>query len=126
MPSRAEIIQGWINSRKAQNQTCKAIFYITVPHIPDDIGKDEQMILFSEMLERNNVPNFFVDTIPGAWNLNRDWIETEPVECIIEYCGVYPVNWNIDDVVMMEELETEGKIIISVFVNEDGKYVPNH
>lgn len=48
------------------------------------------------------------------------------MDCIVEFCGVYPVDWNIDDVVDFERMETEGEIVVTVGWIEDGKYIPNH
>lgn len=126
MKNKGEIINNWIKARKERNQTSKMVFFITVPRVDVNIYEDEQMRQVSEILKRNNVNHNFVDTIPGSWNLNRDWIETEEIESIVEYCGVYPVNWNMDDVVKLEELDGTGKIIILVYkVNKDGELIPN-
>lgn len=127
MKNRREAIQSWIDARKERGQTSKMVFRITVPCVNINVYKNKQIQRISEMLDRNNVKYNYVDTVPGAWNLNRDWIETDPMESIVEYCGVYPVDWDIDDIVALEDLESKGRIIIlATELTEDGKYIPNH
>lgn len=71
-----------------------------------------------------------VDTLSGAFNLNRDWIQTDsdksPIPCAVEFCGVYPSNWDIEDVFKLVELEEEGKIIVMVYYIDGDKLIPNH
>lgn len=62
---------------------------------------------------------------------NDDWYKLDNVKSIVEFCGVYPVEWNINDVVLLEELYYNRDIYIQVFwekENEDGtiKYIPNN
>lgn len=78
------------------------------------------------ILDKNHVSHGHVDTVCGAWNLNRDWIETGGIDCIVEFCGVYPVSWDMDDVAELERMETDGEIIVLVDWIEDGKHIPNH
>ena len=102
------------------------MFDITVPWEIIDKDKDERFFEIKEILDRNNVTYGFVDTVPGSWNLNDDYLETDKIECIVEYCGVYPVHWNINDVVRLEELHNAGKLVINVcIVDEAGNYIPN-
>lgn len=81
-------------------------------------------------MRMNIIKHMKVDTIPGSFNLDRDWIETDsstPIECAIEYPGAYPINWDIEDVVMLEKMDQNGDIIIRVmWITEDGKFVQNH
>ena len=51
---------------------------------------------------------------------------TGDIDCIVEFCGVYPIDWDIDDVVEFERMETEGEIIAMVDWIEDGEHIPNH
>ena len=78
------------------------------------------------ILEQNNINYNVCDTMAGDWILDKIWLETEPMECIILYTGVYPVNWNMEDVVRLEEMINEGEIIIRVMVKENGEWVDNH
>lgn len=53
------------------------------------------------------------------------------MKSIVEFCGVYPVEWDINDVVLLEELYYNRDIYIKVFwkkESEDGtiKYIPNN
>lgn len=127
MENRKKAIQEWITNRKEKNEINQMLFYITVPALNINVYKDETLKLIADLLNRNNVTYNYVDTVPGAWNLNRDWIGTDVMDCIVEYCGVYPINWSIDDIIIFEELETQGKIVVLAIVKTmDGKYIPNH
>lgn len=126
MEKRTEVIQGWIDARRERGEAAtKCMFYITVPK-DTDLYKDETIKKIEGILDKNHVGHGHVDTVCGAWNLNRDWIETGEIDCIVEFCGVYPVNWDMDDVVELERMETEGEIIVLVDWIEDGKHIPNH
>ena len=97
MGKRTEVIQEWIDARKERGEITKCMFYITVPK-DTDIYMDETIRKIEGMLDRNHVSHGHVDTVCGAWNLNRDWIETGEIDCIVEFCGVYPVDWDLEDV----------------------------
>lgn len=125
MVERAKTILGWIDARKKRCEITKCVFSITTPKI-NNIYNDKTIKKIEEMLKRNNVNSGCFDTISSSWNLNRDWVVTDEIDCIVEYCGVYPVNWCINDVVELERMETEGEIIILVDWIVDGEYVPNH
>lgn len=43
-----------------------------------------------------------------------------------EYWDVYPVGWNIDDVVELERMESNGEIVVLVNWIEGDRYIPNH
>ena len=113
MRKRTEVIREWIDARKERGGITKCMFYITVPK-DTDLCKDETIKKIGGMLDRNHVSHGHVDTVCGAWNLNRDWIETGEVDCIVEFCGVYPVDWDLEDVAEFERMETEGGIIALV------------
>lgn len=125
MEKREKIIQTWIDARKECGEITKCMFYITVPKVTD-IYKDETIKKVEDILDRNKVSHGAVDTVCGAWNLNRDWIETGEIDCIVEFCGVYPVDWEISDVAELERMECDGEIIVQVDWIMDGKHIPNH
>ncbi len=114
MEKRADIIQKWINVRKAQGEVTGRIFYITVPK-RTNLSTDEIIKRVEDILDRNNISYSHRDTVCGAWNMGRDWIETDEMDCIVEFCGVYPVNWDINDVAELEWMENNG--VITILVN---------
>lgn len=127
--NRKETIMKWINARERDNEKpMPCIFYITVPRfLEGTLSDDENIKEILNILDKYNIEWMNVDTISGAYNLNRDWIETEDIPCYIEYCGVYPTKWDIEDIVKLESLEYEGKIMINVLWHpEEDKYIPNH
>lgn len=135
---RCNTIKDWIDARVEANETTSCFFYITTPFTQYSCDIIEVPIIkkITAMLERNGIEKFgsdgphwtFCDTISGAFNLNREWIEVGPIDCAVEFCGVYPVNWNIEDVVEFEMMEEAGQILVQVFwVDKDNKnFVPNH
>lgn len=128
MGKRKEMIQRWISLRLNKNEIQKCIFCITPSRYSDNMDFDENKVVrkINDILTKNHVEYRKVDTVEAAWNLDREWIETNPMDCVVEYCGVYPVDWNIDDTVELERMEKEGEILIHVNLVVDGMYAPNH
>lgn len=120
----------WIGNRVKDNEIAKCMFDITVPKLEEMLYENEYIKEVCAMLDKYGIKHMKVDTIPGSFNLDRDWIETDsstPIECAIEYPGAYPINWDIEDVVMLEKMDQNGDIIIRVmWITEDGKFVQNH
>ena len=125
MRKRTKVIREWIDARKERGEVTKCMFYITVPK-DTDLCTDETIRKIEGMLDRNHVSHGHVDTVCGAWNLNRDWIETGETDCIVEFCGGYPIHWDLEDVAEFERMENSGEIIALVDWIEDGKHTPNH
>lgn len=123
----AECIEYMIKERKEENQPpYKCYFWITTPN-STEFEISENIKTIKELLVKNKVSFRNVNTVVGAFNLNREWIETQVIECYIEYCGVYPINWNIEDVVLLQQLEDEGKIMIKVsYLDENDDLIPNN
>lgn len=122
---RAEVIREWISERKKKGQLTGCVLYITVPKyikIQDDVTIRK----VEAILDRNHVDHAQVDTVSSAYNLDREWVQTGRIDCVIEYCGVYPAGWEINDVVELERMEHAGEIIISVWQDVKGKYLPNN
>lgn len=125
LKERCNDIQSWIDARVKAEETTMCLFCIKVP------ANEDVKAIVTNILEKNSVKYSICDTIPGSWNLNDDYYECEPIECIVEYCGVYPVHWDINDVAYLEMLCNTDKIFINVHwvsheENGDIKYTPNH
>lgn len=128
---RVKIIKSWIDECKNEEKIVQCLFYISTPHLCDgdesDFRTESEIVEVGKILDRNGIKWVPVDTILGDWNLNKVWIETEAMECMVEYCGVYPANWPyVDDIVRLEKMCNEGEIIIRVMVKKNGKWVDNH
>lgn len=130
MEERKKILSMWIGNRVKDNEIAKCIFDITVPKLEEMLYENEHIKRVCAMLDKYGIKHMKVDTIPGSFNLDREWIETDsstPIECAIEYPGAYPINWDIEDVVMLEKMDQNGDIIIRVmWITEDGKLIQNH
>lgn len=122
-----EMIQNCINNRKERNELTPCIFYISIPDARDKLLDNRLIQKISRMLNKYHVDNGICDTVSGAFNLNRDWLETGVMNCAVEYCGVYPVDWDIEDVLEFEDLEYSGQILVNVIWKlGEGEYEPNH
>ena len=109
----ASRIQRWIVKRMEAKDYIRTLFSVLVL----DPSYEKQVI---ELIERNYPHYNRVDTKLGCWRLDDDWYEFY-ADAITEYCGVYPVNWNIADVVFLEELYLRRKIYIdAAWVTKDG------
>ena len=115
----ASRIQRWIAERITNKDYTNTLFSVLVL----DPAYEKQVI---ELIERN-YPNYSrCDTKLGCWCLNDDWYEFY-ADAITEYGGVFPVNWNIADVVFLEELYLRRKIYIdAAWVTKDGHFRPIH
>lgn len=125
-----EWIADLIKLRVKSHETYQCVFDVTIPQLSKMLYDNQYIKEICGMFNKYGIRYWKVDTIPGSFNLNRNWIETKeetPIECTVEYDGVYPVNWDIDDVVRINELERDGIIIIRVmWIQDDGKLVDSH
>lgn len=127
---RAKQILFFIKERNDNGEKpMPCIFNITTPKLTGmyQLKNDENIKMITNILDKYNIYWQTVDTVPGSYNLNRDWIETKDIPCYIEYDGVYPTEWDIEDVVTLEKMDREGKIIIQVTWHpEKDKYISNN
>ena len=125
MNEYATSIKKWIDYRVENNETNIVSFCISLANVKTNMYKDELILKIKDIFKKIGVNSYVVDTVEGSFNLDRDWLETEPFEAIVEYCGVYPIKMNPEDSAWLSELDDEGKIRIVVFVKRDDKFVPN-
>jgi hypothetical protein len=115
----AERIQKWIDERMKDNDYGQVLFSVLVL----DPAYEKQVV---ELIKRNYPKYNICDTKLGCWCLNDDWYEFY-ADAITEYCGGYPIRWNIADVVFLEELYLRRKIYIdAAWVTKDGHLRPIH
>lgn len=115
----AERIQTWIDERMKDNDYGQVLFSVLVL----DPAYENQVV---ELIKRNYPKYTRCDTKLGCWCLNDDWYEFY-ADAITEYCGVYPIKWNIADVVFLEELYIRRKIYIdAAWVTKYGHLRPIH
>ena len=124
-----EEIQEFLN--RVPEEPYHVRFYITVPYEADsrnELLSSKSIKEVIDILNKNNVKYDTCDTVPGAFNLNQDWIETDIFDATVEFCGVYPINWDIEDTLKFVELIEKGKIVVTVdWYDNEGKWVAqNH
>lgn len=126
---RKSLILKWIKDRKdIGEKPTPCVFQITVPKFSEDsnLQNGESIKVVTNILSKYQIDWNCVDTVDGSFNLNREWIETKNIPCYIEYCGVYPVNWDVEDIIKLERMENEGNIIIRVLWHIEDRYIPNN
>lgn len=122
--SLADKISSMILSRINNNELVPCQFMISKTY------DDKYVKEITDIFDKYRVEYDTVDTASGAFNLNRDWIQTDstvsPIPCAVEFSGVYPASWDIEDVIKLVKLEEEGKILVRVYyIGEDEKLKPN-
>lgn len=128
MENRGNIIKGWIEHRlKEKEKPYNIMFSITIPRYEENMHNTPVIKKIQNLFAKYSIPTQFVDTISGSFNLDKEWLETQKdIECFVEYCGVYPINWEIEDVIELERMEYDGEIIIRVNWHVENEYIPNH
>lgn len=53
-------------------------------------------------------------------------IQKQDIDCIVEYCGVYPIGWNLDDIIEYECMENNGEIVIITYWIKNKEHIPNN
>lgn len=106
----------------------KVAFLFSNPDTNENIFDNENIKEIISILDKYQIMYNKVDTIQGQFNMNRDWIETEtPIKAVSCYCGVYPINWKIEDCLTIEQLEYSGKLLIRAYLVDDkGKYLEDN
>lgn len=116
-----EDIQYSIKSRVEMEETRNYRFYITTPKLFEE-DNDQNIKELLKIFDKYNIQYSKVDTVYDFFDLNREWYMTDtPIECAREYSGIYPVNWDISDVIKLTELDKEGKVIIFAPVFDEYK-----
>lgn len=126
---RKNMILNWIKDRRDDDEKpTLCVFQITVPKLSEDDNLEdiENIKILTNIFSKYQIGWNCVDTVEGSFNLNREWIETKDIPCYIEYCGVYPADWDIEDIITLERMENEGNIIIRVLWHKEEKYIPNN
>ena len=128
MITKGMFIKSAIDARVEAKETTYAYFNISTPKVTDEGGLDKENPALKEIefiLNKYGALSATVDNVPGAWNLNREWLETCVMECAIEYTGVYPVNWHLGDILRLEELSNSGQLIVNVMIKRGNRLEPN-
>lgn len=111
-------IQKYIDSRMENKDYIRTLFSVLVL----DPAYEKQVV---ELIQRNDPEYNRCDTKLGCWNLNDDWYEFY-ADAITEWGGVYPINWNMADVVFLEELYLRRKVYIDAAWDTKDGLTPIH
>lgn len=116
--TRASEIKRMIDFRLKTNDYIKCLFSVLI--LDNSIKKTVE-----ELLRRYNHDDDTVDTVAGCWCLNDDWYEFQE-DATIEFGGVYPIHWNLGDIIYLEELYQKRKIYINVCYRTKDGWTPIH
>ena len=93
----------------------RVILKFSPPEVSWKFLENENIKLIKEVLSCYNIDSRITYEDKGSFNLNRQWLETDVIECFIYDYGVYPVDWKIEDLQILEDLDYKGKLIIRYF-----------
>ena len=81
-----------------------------------------------EILKRNKINTWYVDNVPGSYNLDQEWIETDTIRAKIDWEKVTPFDWNNVDAEALTAMQYGGEINIVVNIyDKDGNWIAeNH
>lgn len=108
------------------------VFWFSVPKYistgTKDFLENSYIKEIISILDKNHVSYHTCDTVAGSFNLNRDYIETEIMDATVTFSGVYPIHWDVDSILKMENMEYNGDIMIVIaWFDENGEYIDmNH
>lgn len=112
-------VDNYENSIKEMMSTCVSANTLIPCRFVISKTIDEKYIdEIKSIFEKYGVVYNNVDCVSGSFSLSRQWIENDceksPIQCIVNYNGVYPANWDTDDIIRFVQLEKEGKLIVMV------------
>jgi len=107
-------IREWIDRRLKNDEITKVRFYISPKDCIESIYENKLIAEIEKMFKEIGINTNFVDTIPGAFNLNRNYLETDKFDAIVEYCGVYPIKMDAKNSAWLSALDNCGEIRITV------------
>ena len=115
---KAQRIKICIQECKEKNDYTNCRLYITIPKLvtEQDLNDSVTPIIHAvkEILEHNKEDYTIVDSVDASFNHGRGFFETDIIPCAVELSGVYPLNWDSNDIARIEELEQNGDIVIFV------------
>lgn len=106
--------------------------YITTPGVPDDwhdnFHVENEYWKWAQETFQKHMSNLviLVDTVPGWWNLNQDWLEILGVRMDIEWGYSLPLVFTEAERAKLLQLLQKGHLLMIVFtITESGKVIPN-
>ena len=116
MLSRLEsVIKSMEDKMSRGDNPDRVVFKFSPPEVSWKFLENENIKLIKEILSYYDI-NFRVTyEDKGSFNFNRQWLETDVIECFIYDYGVYPIDWKVEDLQILEDLDYKGKLIIRYF-----------
>ena len=83
------------------------------------IKEDKNMNKVIELLDKYSIAYMIAQerdttTFTRPYNLKREQLTTDFIETVSDTEGVYPLRWNIKDILKLDKLEKTGKVILNV------------
>lgn len=99
---------------KANKETLFCVFYFSAAANKTNICESEAIEKIVEILEKYEINYNICSDVENAFNIGRKWVTTMPIECYVESTGVYPIDWAIEDLVTLQNLDENGETIIMI------------
>lgn len=98
----------------------KVVLKFSPPEVSWKFLENDSIRQIRDILSEYNIDSKITYEDKGSFNLNRQWLETDGIDCFIYDYGVYPVDWNVEDLQILENLDYSGKLIIRYFIKNEG------
>lgn len=117
MKDRKVEIENYFRTKKYSYEIKFAISPINITN--RTIESNKFIKEFLKLLDKYNI-SFSIEnrqctTYIRPFNLYRNWIVTDLIECIEVKEGVYPLNWNIEDLLLLDKLANKSDLIFNIY-----------
>lgn len=117
MNSRIKSIENRISEGKLPD---RIILKFSPPEVSWKFLENKYIKQIRDILFEYNIESRITYEDKGSFNLNRQWLETDVIDCFVYDYGVYPIGWKAEDLQILEDLDYKGKLIIRYFFKNEG------
>lgn len=97
----------------------KVVLKFSPPEVSWKFRENRDIRRIEDILSEYNIDSRITYEDEGSFNLNRQWLETDVIDCFIYDYGVYPIDWKVEDLQVLEELDYRGKLIVRYYLKEE-------
>ena len=117
MGDKKDLIESYFKSNRYSRKTRFVVSPVNITNRP--IRNNKFIKEFLNLLDKYNISysiksDQFTD-YTRPFNSNRNWIVTDLIECIESKEGVYPLNWNIEDLLILDKLANKSNLIFNIY-----------
>ena len=117
MEDKKDLIESYFKNNRYSYKKRFVVSPVNITNRP--IRNNKFIKEFLNLLDKYNISysiesNQFT-TYTRPFNLNRNWIVTDLIECIESKEGIYPLNWNIEDLLILDRLANKSNLIFNIY-----------